>query len=164
MLNAEITILADAAAKRHTLPPPLVYAIIHTESGGNPWAIRYEPAFYERHIAPAPIKGRGTCSAQTEARMQATSWGLMQIMGATARETGFDGVFLSELCNPKVGIEWGCKYLAKLVQRYASRYRWEGVVAAYNAGSPKKTTTGLWVNQAYIDKIRAAGGFDFETA
>jgi len=164
MLNADIMILSAAAAKRHGLPPPLVYAIIETESGGNPWAIRYEPAFYEKYIAPAPIKGRGTCSAQTEARMQATSWGLMQLMGATARETGFDGVFLSQLCDPKVGIEWGCTYLANLVQRYASRYRWEGVVAAYNAGSPKKTKTGLWVNQSYVDKIRAARGFQFETA
>ncbi len=86
MLNADIMILSAAAAKSHGLPPPLVYAIIETESGGNPWAIRYEPAFYEKYIAPAPIKGRGTCSAQTEARMQATSWGLMQIMGATGME------------------------------------------------------------------------------
>lgn len=164
MLNADIMILADAAAKRHGLPLPLVYAIIHTESGGNPWAIRYEPAFYERYIAPKPVKPRPPCSEQTESRLLACSFGLMQIMGATARETGFDGVFLSELCNPKVGIEWGCKYLATLVQRHVSRHRWEGVVAAYNAGSPKKTKTGLWVNQAYVDKIRTAGGFDFETA
>lgn len=86
MLNADIMILADAAAKRHGLPLPLVYAIIHTESGGNPWAIRYEPAFYERYIAPKPVKPRPPCSEQTESRLLACSFGLMQIMGATGME------------------------------------------------------------------------------
>lgn len=157
MINSEITVIADAAARRHSLPPQLVYAIIRTESDGNPWAIRYEPAFYERYIAPKGVKGRGICSAQTEARMQACSFGLMQIMGATARQAGFDGVFLSELCNPRVGIEWSCKYLADLAARY--HRDWRDVAAAYNAGSAKKGANGHYANQDYVDKIQRFGGF-----
>lgn len=157
MLNSEITILADAAAKRHNLPPNLVYAIIQAESGGNPWAIRYEPAFYSRYVIDNPPKGRGTCSDDTESRMQAASWGLMQIMGATARNAGFNGVFLSELCDPKVGIEWSCKHLAGLAARY--HRNWRDVAAAYNAGSVKKEASGAYRNQDYVEKIQRFGGF-----
>lgn len=148
--------LIEKIAKRHDLPVSLVSAIVRVESGGNPWAIRYEPQFYERYIAPKAMKAKAPCSAQTEGRMQATSWGLMQIMGATARETGFNGVFLSELCDPEMGLDWGCRYLAKLFKRFGGQGD-EAVIAAYNAGSPRKQSDGLFVNQVYVDKIRSAG-------
>lgn len=146
--------LIEKIARRHGLAVALVAAVVRVESGGNPWAIRYEPAFFDRYIAPKPVKSKAPCSDQTEARMQATSWGLMQIMGATARETGFDGVFLSELCDPEVGLEWSCRYLVKLVKRYGDG---EAAVAAYNAGSPRKLANGQFRNQAYVDKIRSSG-------
>lgn len=146
------------AAQRHALPIDLARAIVRVESGGNPWAVRYEPAFWERYVAPKPVRARAPCSEQTESRLRACSFGLMQIMGATARDAGFDGVFLTELCDPNTNIEYGCRYLAKLARQHHDRHGWEGVAAAFNAGSPRKTSTGIWANQPYIDKIRAAGG------
>ncbi len=49
---------------------------------------------------------------ETEARASAFSWGLMQTVGEVAREFGFAGKFLSELCDPGKGIDMGCKVLA----------------------------------------------------
>lgn len=149
----------DRTARRHGLPPELVRAIVTVESNGNPWAARYEPAFYNRHVAPKPVKTRPPCSEQTEMRLRACSFGLMQIMGATAREVGFEGVFLTELCDPEVGLDWGCRYLAQLARLHYERHGWAGVVAAYNAGSPRKLADGRWVNEGYVNKIHAQGGF-----
>lgn len=154
LLNTQI----GRAARQHGLPVALVTAIVRVESEGNPWAMRYESAFYDRYIASTHVQGRAPCSDLTEARARATSYGLMQIMGAVARERGFDQPFLSELCDPDVGLEFGCRQLASLSQRYISQYGWAGVVAAYNAGSPRQTTDGEWVNQSYVDKVRKEGG------
>jgi soluble lytic murein transglycosylase-like protein len=41
------------------------------------------------------------------------SWGLMQLMGEVAREMGFTGTYLSQLCDPPIGLLWGCKKLAQ---------------------------------------------------
>ena len=49
----------------------------------------------------------------TEEMARSTSWGVMQVMGQVAREHGFRGRFLSEICSPMVGIEIGCVVLAK---------------------------------------------------
>lgn len=147
------------AARQHGLPIPLVTALVDVESEGNPWAARYESAFFERYINRSPIDAIPPCSILTEARLRATSLGLLQIMGAVARERGFDGVFLTALCDPEIGLEFGCRHLGWLAQRYQATFGWEGVVAAYNAGSPRKQRGGEWVNQAYVDDVRAAGGF-----
>ncbi len=82
----------------------------------------------------------------------------MQILGQTAREIGFDGTFLTELCDPEIGLEWGCRYLGILFDRHGDEGV-DAVVASYNAGSPRKNAGGTYVNQAYVEKIRRAGGF-----
>lgn len=151
--------LIAAAAQSYQLPIPLVTAIVQVESNGDPWAVRYEPGFYDKYIAPRPVRGKPPCTSQTEARLLACSFGLMQIMGATARAVGFDGVFLTELCQPAIGLDYGCRYLAKLFRLHGGIHGPEGVVAAYNAGSPRRNSKGTWVNQDYIDKIQKAGGF-----
>ena len=106
MIQEELIALARSAASRHQLYPELVCAIIEQESAWNPWAIRYEPAFYDRYILP--LRARGEVIHETEARARATSWGLMQVMGQVAREAGFANTFLSELCDPPSAIETGC--------------------------------------------------------
>jgi soluble lytic murein transglycosylase-like protein len=106
MTREELIALARSTASRHQLYPELVCSIIEQESAWDPWAIRYEPAFYDRYILP--LRSRGEITHETEARARATSWGLMQVMGQVARETGFAKTFLSELCDPAAGIETGC--------------------------------------------------------
>ena len=147
--------LIQSAARLHGLPVRLVKAIVEVESGGNPWAVRYEPMFYSRYIQGKGVRGIFPCSNATEERLRAHSFGLMQIMGATAREVGFQSAYLTELCEPDVNLEWCCRYLSGLVKKHGGV---EPAVAAYNAGSPRKGIDGRWVNQAYVDKVRKAGG------
>lgn len=150
----ELSNLIESAAARHGLPVRLVEAVVGVESGGNTWSIRYEPAFYERYVRQdKTVRAKAPCSLDTERKSRATSWGLMQVMGATARGLGFDGAFLSELTDPAVGLEYGCRLLARLGERCKASHGWPGAVAAYNAGSVRLGPEGGFVNQAYVDKI-----------
>ncbi len=114
--NPQLVSLARAAAAAHNLYPELVCAICEQESAWNPWAIRYEPAFYEKYIRPLVDSGRLSpspgISAATEARARAFSWGLMQVMGQVAREHAFAGASLAELCDPPTGLGVGCRVFA----------------------------------------------------
>lgn len=153
--------LIERYAKQHLLPAALVKALVQVESGGNPWAVRYEPDFYDRYIAGKPVKARAPCSRETEMRLRAHSFGLLQIMGLTARETGFDGVFLTELCDPETNLAICCRYLSRQFARFYKDHGWPGVAASYNAGSVRLKPDGkLFVNQAYVNKVRRAGGFE----
>jgi soluble lytic murein transglycosylase-like protein len=105
----ELVALAQRAAEAHELWPELVCAIVEQESAWDPWALRYEPAFYESYIAPQIA--RGEIAGVTESRARAFSWGLMQVMGQVAREHGFTGA-LASLCDPAVGLEIGCRVFA----------------------------------------------------
>jgi soluble lytic murein transglycosylase-like protein len=103
----ELVALAFRAAEAHALWPEVVCAIVEQESSWNPWALRYEPAFYEKYVAPQ--FARGNIADLTESRARAFSWGLMQVMGQAAREHGFNGASLAALCDPAAGIEIGCR-------------------------------------------------------
>jgi soluble lytic murein transglycosylase-like protein len=152
-------ILVAQRAAKYQIPAKLVGAIVQTESSGNTWAQRFEPAFLERYVPTAPERF-GACSRDTERTQRATSFGLMQIMGQVARELGCTLPFLTQLCEPEIGLDYGCRQLARLRDRHLAKFGWEGVVAAYNAGSPRRDAQGIWENQVYVDKVRAAGGFD----
>lgn len=118
LMDSSLTNLIENTAVAYGLPVALVFAIVQVESSGNPWASRYEEGFFWRYV-----EGRGHtvwngCSRDTEERHRATSWGLMQIMGQTARERGFSGPFLTELCDPSMGLQMGCLHLTHLIDRY----------------------------------------------
>lgn len=138
----EFVALAQHAAEAHALWPELVCAIVEQESAWNPWALRYEPEFYEKYIATSLSARRPDRSVNaakliprndvrgeevsrlgaltspeipddpTESRARAFSWGLMQVMGQVAREHGFASESLASLCNPAVGLEIGCRVFA----------------------------------------------------
>jgi soluble lytic murein transglycosylase-like protein len=138
----DLDALIQQVAEAHGLPWQGVKAIVYVESSFNPWAYRYEPHY--QYLV-------GTNLRVTEQVGQQTSWGLMQVMGAVAREYGFTGWF-PELCQPEVGLEYGCKHF----KRYADRYgNWIEAIAAYNAGSPRKAGD-QYVNQSYVDKVLRA--------
>jgi soluble lytic murein transglycosylase-like protein len=95
-------------ALKFGLRPELVAAVCEQESDWNTWAIRFEPAFETRYIKPA------LPSAPTTREItKAMSFGLMQIMGEVAIELGWNGKFLTELCDPATGVLYGCKKLQK---------------------------------------------------
>ena len=113
-------------ARAYHLDPILVCAVCEQESGWEPFAIRWEPAFYTRYVAPQNLLN------ETEATMRAVSFGLMQVMGQVAREHGFKGKFLSMLCDPMAGLDIGCKVLqSKMAARPSSS---ESGLLAYNGG------------------------------
>jgi soluble lytic murein transglycosylase-like protein len=110
----EIIHLARNIAEEHDLDPALVCAVIEQESAWNPWAVRYEPAFLARYVAPLYTAGK---LGATETYTRAISWGLMQVMGQVAREFGFKESSLAELCDPGTGVEFGCRILAARLAR-----------------------------------------------
>ena len=137
-------------SRQADLPPEMILAIIETESDGNPYAATYHANYSWINMQ---TKRPAACHPNTESVLQRTAWGLMQIMGATARDMGFDE-WLTELTIPVVNIAIGMKYLAGLSERYLESHGIDGVIAAYNAGSPKKTADGKYRNQAYVDKVK----------
>ncbi len=113
MGRLELIGLARQKAAKYSLDGDLVCAMVEQESGWNPWAIRFEPGFLKKYIAPIEAQQKMDL---TEAYARSFSWGLMQIMGEDAREDGFAG-WLPELCDPDAGLEWGCRRFARMVQR-----------------------------------------------
>jgi len=107
---SQLLLLARKAAIAQSLDPALVCALVEQESGWNPWAIRYEPAFFSKYVATLYTNNK---IAATEAYARGFSWGLMQVIGQVAREFGFDALFLSALCDPEQGLAVGCKVLRK---------------------------------------------------
>jgi soluble lytic murein transglycosylase-like protein len=107
---ADLVQLAKTTAVTHGLDPALVCAVVEQESNWNPWAVRAEPRFLARYVAPLKL-------SDTESWTRSQSFGLMQIMGEVARELGFKEPYLTELCDPVHGLEFGCRKLKQCVQR-----------------------------------------------
>ena len=122
--------LARSIAAAHGLEPALVCAVIEQESSWNPWAVRYEPGFLSRYVAPLYTAGK---LSATEAYTRAMSWGLMQVMGQVAREFGFAADSLPQLCDPATGVELGCRILAKRMAR--ARGDVPAALLAWNGGT-----------------------------
>lgn len=137
-------IIAETA-QEHGVDPALALAIAETESGFDTFAARFEPGF--RYLDRQAKRPR-TSSPQTEGNHQATSWGMMQVMGVVARELGHKG-WLTELSLPDVGAMYGVMYLKKKLDKYSS-LGLNSVISAYNAGQP---ITG---NQSYVNKVLSA--------
>lgn len=153
-MNKEIVSLVQKHTKDTGVDPALVLSIMQVESGGNAYAVRYEQNY--RWTLPQ-AKRPATCSQNTETVMQKTSWGLMQIMGAVAREYGFTD-WLSKLVDPDVNIAIGVAYLVGLSKRFVKNFGVDGVIAAYNAGSPRVESDGKFFNQKYVDCVKKAMG------
>jgi soluble lytic murein transglycosylase-like protein len=129
MTKEETIQLAKQIATEHGLSPALVCAVIEQESGWNTWSQRFEPAFYDKYIAPHYPQ------RTTESIARATSYGLMQVMGATARELGFSDASMVTLCNERTGIYWGCMKLESCLQK--SKQDETSALLKYNGGSNK---------------------------
>jgi soluble lytic murein transglycosylase-like protein len=129
-VQPEIIDLARRIAAAHGIEPALVCAVIEQESAWNPWAVRYEPGFLSRYVAPLYTAGKFSA---TEAYTRSMSWGLMQVMGQVARENGFKEPSLAELCDPVTGIDIGCKVLAARLAR--SKGDVPAALLAWNGGA-----------------------------
>lgn len=134
------------ASGMYQLHPMLIAAVIYQESKGESHAMRYEPRFYSKYLESKIVKklpgyyprealASGLVSEETEKRLRAFSFGLMQIMGQTARENGFKDMCLAELLDPKKNIMLGCKILAKHLEEAQGDI--EKALLRYNGGANK---------------------------
>jgi hypothetical protein len=145
-----------ATAASFELDPAFVAAIVMCESNGNRFKTRYEPLWRYLNSVDSWAKRIGVTSL-TETNHQSTSWGLMQIMGGTARGLGFAGYF-PELAAVEIGLRYGCDYLSTLRDKIAIQSKLDNslpaLAAAYNAGEVKyDPETDLFVNQNYVDCV-----------
>jgi soluble lytic murein transglycosylase-like protein len=106
----ELVVLAKRQAISFALDPAIVCAVVEQESAWNTFALRFEPAFFAKYVASLYTNNKVTAS---EAYARGFSWGLMQVMGQVARETGYDAPYLSAICDPQQGLAIGCKVLRK---------------------------------------------------
>lgn len=155
------------AATRYNLDPVLVAAIIMQESGGCPDAFRMEPEWkwfwdvklktpfrqlYPNEIltdkAPADFHSL-VGEPDQEWLAQKCSWGSMQLMGAAARELGYSAPYLTGLCDPFDGLQWGCKKLAQCINSHGT-----AGISAYNSGVPDPGSPYEKSVLGWIEKLR----------
>jgi soluble lytic murein transglycosylase-like protein len=119
--------IAMKYAAAHLLDSALLAAVCEQESGWNPFAVRYENGFLHEYVKPVnPV------SPTTLEVTKAMSFGLMQIMGLTAMEFGWRGYYLTQLCDPEIGMEFGCRKLRHCLDLHSDR---NVALLAYNGGS-----------------------------
>lgn len=82
-----------------------------------------------------PVSGHNTNGS--------SDWGILQI-----NDKAHPGAFPKVKVDIVANLEYGAKYLAGHYRKYGN---WMDAVAAYNAGSPRRTSTGAYVNQRYVD-------------
>lgn len=130
------------------LSPSLVAAICMRESGGDPFAARFEPKW--RYFLEVSQNAKNCfISTETEQTLQAFSYGLMQVMGSVAREHGFTGP-LPRLYDPQTNLEYGCRHLKKFMSFYKND---RDAIASYNAGWPRHREDGSYWNQDYVEDV-----------
>jgi soluble lytic murein transglycosylase-like protein len=106
--NPTLVVLARSIAAQRSLDPALVCAVVEQESSWDTFAIRYEPAFRTRYVVPLALP-------PSEEIARSISWGLMQVMGQSARKHGFTPKSLAALCDPSAGLSIGCAVLASKI-------------------------------------------------
>ena len=156
-------------ATQNGLDAKLVTALVMVESGGNTNAWNPEPQYRYfwnvRKNAPfrflTVIESRSEIPPQDfpclagdpdqEWWGQQASWGLMQVMGALARELGYSDPYLPGLCSdPARNLSLGCLHLGRLLKWANGNV--DKALAAYNGGKGGNMTPP-YRNQFYADKV-----------
>lgn len=140
----------EAASAKCQIDPDLVEALVIVESGGdefawNPepnyryfWDVKrnapFRPTLREEARSKFPPKDFPTIAGDPDQEWwgQQASWGLMQVMGAVARELGYRGRYLPSLCHIDTNLALGCLKLRQLLT-WADGDE-EQALAAYNGG------------------------------
>lgn len=130
------------AALQYEVSVDLLCAVIQQESGGNPWASRFEPAFYDKYIKgktakdlPGHFPSVRVITPQTENFNRAKSFGLFQVMGNTARLHGFDSDYLDELFDIPTNVDMGAKILSDMIKKTSNT---EEALLRWNGGGNKE--------------------------
>lgn len=136
-------------AVAHGLDVNLVKAIVMKESSCNPLAIKFEEGYRWLYF-PRGIAEHLGVSYEKMVDLQSHSYGLMQVMGATAYEYGLEHNQSPEtLFDPEIGLKFGCRYLRRLKEKYGEEVK---AISAYNAGHVDMVN-GMFSNQSYVDSV-----------
>lgn len=151
--KAEIYSIAEENAELLDIDLALILAVITVESNFDTFAHRYEPQwhYYQTDTQISAFAHSNGISVLTERIDEATSFGLMQIMGSVARELGFLDK-LPELFLPERGLRYGCLKLSQLLKKYPDQ---SDAISAYNQGSPRRVA-GMYANADYVAKVMNA--------
>lgn len=150
MDHADLRLALVGAATAYGLESDLVEALVQIESGGNPYAWNPEPKYRwlwnvrthrpfraltaEEAASKTPPLDFPVLAGDRDQEWwgQQASWGLMQVMGAVARELGCRVPFLPELTRPDLNLDLGCRHLASHLKWAQGNTR--KALGAYNAG------------------------------
>lgn len=138
----------DQAALEQKVDLNLLIAICTVESGLEPLAMRYEPG-WRYFCQVTDFAEKNNITPDTERVLQASSFGLGQVMGAVMREHGYTGPLQRALSDPLLAVRYSAKHLKKFLEKYTE----EEAISAYNQGSPRRTPGGMFENQRYVDKV-----------
>jgi soluble lytic murein transglycosylase-like protein len=136
-------------APTYKVDADLAVAIAGVETNYHAYKTRFE-AKWSYFLKPETYAQQLGISLDTEKKDQATSWGPMQIMGSVCRELGYVD-HLVGLVDPELAISYSCKKLNILQKKYTNE---SDAISAYNAGTPRKNTQGIYLNQIYLDHVR----------
>lgn len=140
--------IINMVAAKEKVDPKLIAAIAQHESGGNMWALRYEPN-YQWLYRPADYSSALNISLDTEICMQKFSIGYMQLMMAVCRELGFKGP-AGMMFDPETNFTYGSRHIKRFLDKYGNI---PDALSAYNSGSPRRAVTGKLINQKYVDSV-----------
>lgn len=141
-------ILIERLSLEYRIDPILFQAFILLESGGNKFAVQYQPNY--KHLYQVYEFSRKLyITYVTEKVFQQSSHGLVQIMGSTARSLGFKG-YPQQLYDTETNLRYGAKFIAQLQMRYPNKL---DLISSYNQGQPFKTANGFYKNQEYVNKV-----------
>lgn len=155
--------LLQSKGQHHELDPQLLAAMICQESAGNTYAIRPEPGFLKRYYQGLLALVRRTPSATDNHWFKypdvfSCSFGLLQVMYPVALEVGVALRYPTELCNPEIGVEAGCRVLVRCRKQCApadpstQHVDWSRVLLRYNGGGdptyPEKIQS--WMNEVRL--------------
>jgi soluble lytic murein transglycosylase-like protein len=177
--RAEIVV----AAGKQAIDPNLVQAVMEQESNYVPWAWNPEPRYRYfvnvrtrkpfRPITDAegaaefPPRDFPTLAGDADQEWwgQQASWGLMQVLGAVAREDGCTAPYLTALCDPMTNLQFGCQHLAGLLAWARGLYTGlasgeviavqMSALAAYNGGRKGNAPDGPIRNKDYAQRVMA---------
>jgi hypothetical protein len=137
--------IVDRVALQFQLDPELLSAQIFVESSGDPFAFRFEPAYFDRYVRDRPL-----VAGFKYGPLAACSFGLLQILLETAIEHGFEDQ-PQRLFDPMIGMTFGAKYLRHCLDLTGQDYR--KALAKYNGSG---TAAMAYATKVFSVRDRAA--------
>lgn len=94
---------------------------------------------------------------ETEYMGQRTSWGPFLLQGALAREIGYFGPFPLLCEDPEITTRFTLTAISHLRDIYFDKHGWAGVMAAFDAGRPRKDEEGRYTNRDFLVELNKNG-------